>query len=71
MSAKPIDISQLTWRKSSHSGQEGGSCVEIADALHAKLCRDSKNPNRPALSFSRGEWNSFVAEIKTGRFGCA
>ena len=66
MSTKPIDSSHLVWRKSSRSGQQGGSCVEVADASPKRLCRDSKNPNNPALSFSRREWNEFVAQIKAG-----
>lgn len=36
------DLSDLRWRKSSHSGGEGGQCVEVA---HTKaVIRDSKNP---------------------------
>ncbi|HEX5402768.1 MAG TPA: DUF397 domain-containing protein [Pseudonocardiaceae bacterium] len=32
----------LRWRKSSHSGGNGGQCVELAHTLTA--VRDSKNP---------------------------
>jgi hypothetical protein len=32
----------MAWRKSSFSGSNGGSCVEVAGTLRA--VRDSKNP---------------------------
>jgi hypothetical protein len=30
-----VDFDAVTWRKSSHSGQEGGTCVELADVSAA------------------------------------
>ncbi|MFF0591995.1 DUF397 domain-containing protein [Streptomyces antibioticus] len=43
----------LAWRKSSYSGPEGGSCVEVLDGYPAGVpVRDSKSPQRPALVFS-------------------
>ncbi|MFJ3177522.1 DUF397 domain-containing protein, partial [Streptomyces sp. NPDC086796] len=38
------------WRKSSHSGNESGSCVEVLDNHPSGVpVRDSKNPHGPAL----------------------
>ncbi|GLZ08862.1 hypothetical protein Acsp03_63280 [Actinomadura sp. NBRC 104412] len=38
------------WRKSSHSGSEGGGhCVELARIGNAVGVRDSKDPNGPKL----------------------
>ncbi|MFC9930191.1 DUF397 domain-containing protein [Streptomyces sp. NPDC127190] len=28
---RAIDLSTVTWRKSSYSNQDGGNCVEVAD----------------------------------------
>ena len=40
------------WRKSSYSGGDEGSCVEVLDNLPAVVpVRDSKNPDGPALVF--------------------
>ncbi|MEU6373715.1 DUF397 domain-containing protein [Streptomyces sp. NPDC046909] len=67
MSAHHIpDASALTaWRKSSHSGSDNGSCVEVADG-HPDLTpvRDSKNPTGPALLFGPTAWSAFVTGVK-------
>ena len=42
----------LSWRKSSYSGNGGGNCVEVGTGLPGKIgVRDSKNPDGPVLSF--------------------
>lgn len=52
------------WRKSTHSGQNGG-CVEVAPNLPGIVAiRDSKNPNGPKLTVSPGEWASFLVRIR-------
>jgi hypothetical protein len=38
----------MGWKKSSFSGSNGGSCVEVASTLGA--LRDSKNPTGPVLT---------------------
>ncbi|MFD5252029.1 DUF397 domain-containing protein [Streptomyces bobili] len=54
------------WRKSSYSGPEGGSCVEVLDGHPAGLpVRDSKAPHGPALVFSAAGWSAFVVAVKT------
>ncbi|MFF1745972.1 DUF397 domain-containing protein [Streptomyces mirabilis] len=32
---RAIDLSKVTWRKSSYSNQDGGQCVEVSDDLLA------------------------------------
>ncbi|MBK6015336.1 DUF397 domain-containing protein [Streptomyces sp. MBT53] len=32
---RAIDLTQVTWRKSSYSNQEGGECLEVSDDLLA------------------------------------
>lgn len=58
------------WRKSSHSGNEGGSCVEVLDGHPAGVpVRDSKNPHGPALVILAPGWSSFLHAIRSGTFG--
>ncbi|XRQ16833.1 DUF397 domain-containing protein, partial [Actinomadura welshii] len=41
---------KTTWRKSSHSGTQGGSdCVEVGRFPDSIAIRDSKNPDGPEL----------------------
>ncbi|MFE2156564.1 DUF397 domain-containing protein [Streptomyces lydicus] len=60
------DAALLTgWRKSSYSGAEGGSCIEVLDGHPAGVpVRDSKNPHGPAVVFPAAAWRAFVAEVK-------
>ncbi len=60
--------STLTWRKSSHSGGNGGQCVEVA-ASGRVLVRDSKDPDRGRLGFTAQTWREFAARIKNGNAG--
>nr|BEK69255.1 DUF397 domain-containing protein [Kitasatospora purpeofusca] len=52
--------SELAWFKSSYSGNEGGECVEVAEAPSAVLVRDSKDKSGPRLTFSPAAWEAFV-----------
>ncbi|MGW6913254.1 DUF397 domain-containing protein [Kitasatospora sp. NPDC054939] len=56
------------WRKSSYSGGNNGSCVEVDDANPGRV-RDSKDPSGPALGFSPNAWQSFVTAVRRGDFG--
>lgn len=66
------NASALTgWRKSSYSGNESGSCVEVLDGYAAGTripVRDSKDPDGPALVFPAAAWTHFIAAVKAGRF---
>jgi len=67
-SSKVMDISHLTWRKSSHSGANGGECVEVASAGKPLVAvRDSKDPNGPKLAFSPPMWQSFIQGLRSRR----
>ncbi|MFD8330707.1 DUF397 domain-containing protein [Streptomyces lydicus] len=66
---RAIDLSTVTWRKSSHSNPDGGACIEVADDLPALVpVRDSKDPHGPALIFPAGAWTSFVTAVKGGNW---
>ncbi len=59
------------WRKSSHSGNNGGQCVEVALHAHgasACLVRDSKDPGGPVLDFTPAEWRAFIVGVRDGDF---
>jgi Domain of unknown function (DUF397) len=65
-----LDASTLSgWRKSSYSGAEAGSCVEILDNHPSGIpVRDSKTPHGPAVVFPPADWSSFVTALKGGNF---
>ncbi|MFC9529113.1 DUF397 domain-containing protein [Streptomyces sp. NPDC056975] len=53
-------MTELAWFKSSYSGTQGDSCVEIAIAEQAVHVRDSKDLARPAFAVGREGWDEFV-----------
>ncbi|MFC5183161.1 DUF397 domain-containing protein [Actinomadura harenae] len=56
----------LTWKKSSHSGEQY-NCVEMARLTGTALAvRDSKAPNDPFLVLDRGAWFSLRAALSGG-----
>lgn len=52
---------ELTWFKSSYSGTQGDSCVEVATTPDTVHVRDSKVERSPQLALSPTSWTSFVA----------
>ncbi|MFI8997058.1 DUF397 domain-containing protein [Streptomyces sp. NPDC053542] len=62
-----LDLSRISWRKSSYSGGSGGDCVEMGHgAPGAVPVRDSKNPGGPALVLPPGAWSAFVTAVRDG-----
>ncbi|WP_405583040.1 DUF397 domain-containing protein [Streptomyces sp. NBC_01092] len=56
------------WRKSSHSDNNAGSCLEVLDNHPSGVpVRDSKVPHGPALLFSTANWSAFVTAVKESR----
>jgi hypothetical protein len=54
----------MDWRKSSYSGANGGSCVEVAgSADEGVLVRDTTNRDGGSLAFSAAVWVAFVASL--------
>lgn len=63
-----LDLSNARWRKSTRSNN-GGNCVEVADNLPGVVAvRDSKNPDGPALVYTRDCWDTFLSGLKGGTF---
>lgn len=61
---RAIDLSAVTWRKSSYSNPDGGECIEVADNLTVVPVRDSKDTTRTPLLFTAPAWAAFVDDIK-------
>lgn len=57
----------IQWRKSSHSTDLGGQCVEIG-ALPGRIAvRDSKNPDAASLAFTRAAFRTLVQRLRVER----
>jgi hypothetical protein len=56
----------IAWRKSSHSSQEGGTCVELANFGTTVGVRDSVAPSGPIIHMRRDELTRLFWQIKTG-----
>ncbi|MCT9093494.1 DUF397 domain-containing protein [Streptomyces sp. ASQP_92] len=57
------------WFKSSYSGAEGNSCIEIAPLNSGVGIRDSKDKEGPALVVSHTTWAAFVRPVRSGHLG--
>ncbi|MFE2418724.1 DUF397 domain-containing protein [Streptomyces hokutonensis] len=63
---RAIDLTNVTWRKSSYSNPDGGNCIEIAPNIPTLVpVRDSKNPAHGTLVFGTDTWAEFVNSVKT------
>ena len=59
------DRIDLRWRKSSYSGNGGGSCVEVGQARRVVLVRDTKaSGHGPVLRFGSDAWRRFTGAVK-------
>jgi len=53
------------WRKSSHSGNGGGNCVEAGSVPGRVLIRDTKDHGHgPVLRVSAETWRAFTKTIR-------
>ncbi|MEU4556287.1 DUF397 domain-containing protein [Micromonospora violae] len=61
-----MDLTGAQWRKSTKSGNNGGSCVEVADNLPGVvLVRDTKDRDGGMLTFEPAAWSGFVDLAKS------
>ena len=51
------------WRKSTYSGSDGGSCVEVGQDRMI-LVRDTTDRDGGTLTLTAGAWQAFTASIK-------
>ncbi|MET9175411.1 DUF397 domain-containing protein [Streptomyces misionensis] len=66
MRLRVLDLSSVTWRKSSYSNTSGGDCLEVSDNHPTTPVRDSKNPHDPVLLFTDPAWAAFVGAVGRG-----
>jgi hypothetical protein len=53
------------WRKSSYSGGQGGSCIEVASTPDLVAVRDTtQEETGPVLRISPADWSRFINGIK-------
>jgi hypothetical protein len=58
------------WRKSSFSGNGGGSCVEVGEARRGVLVRDTtQDGTGPVLRFTPAAWRRFADRVKRSLAG--
>ena len=57
-------MTPVAWRKSSHSGSNGGTCVEVGTVGPAVAVRDSKHPDGSLLAFTADTWKAFNDQVK-------
>jgi hypothetical protein len=64
----PKKLEQVVWRKSSHSGSQGGSqCVELGLlplGANVVAVRDSTNPHGPHLAMTHQAWSALLVRLK-------
>jgi Domain of unknown function (DUF397) len=56
----------VTWRKSSYSGGNGGNCIEVSAPAEADrvLVRDARDRQGTTLAFSALTWRRFAERVK-------
>ncbi|MCS0638397.1 DUF397 domain-containing protein [Streptomyces sp. LP05-1] len=65
---RATELTSATWTKSSHSNPTG-NCVELAALPDGGVAvRNSRDPQGPALIYTRDEITAFVAGARDGDF---
>lgn len=59
---RAIDLTDMTFHKSSHSKAE--ECVEVARASELVAVRDSKDPDGPALLVPSAVFDGFLRRLR-------
>ena len=60
-------VASLRWRKSTHSGSNGGGCLEAASHQRHVLIRDTYDRSGPTLRFPAAAWRRFTTRVKGGQ----
>jgi hypothetical protein len=59
-------VNALAWRTSLDC--DGGTCIRVAPHEGMIVIGDTKSPDGPVLSYSKDEWQAFVAGVRRGDF---
>jgi hypothetical protein len=65
-----MDLTNVTWRKSTRSSNGGADCVEVAErngsiAIDGHVhIRDSKDPHGPSLRVTTTAWQAFTTAAR-------
>jgi hypothetical protein len=62
-----MGVTGSAWRKSSYSGSNGGTCVEVGTTGPAIAVRDSTHQDGPQLAFAATAWQTFTIQLKDVR----
>jgi hypothetical protein len=54
----------VTWRKSSYSGGNGGNCIEVGAHADHVLVRDTKDRQGAVLTVDPNTWRRFADQVK-------
>jgi hypothetical protein len=54
----------MDWRKSTHSGANGGDCLETASDYGMILVRDTTDRGGLTLSVPAGAWTAFLSTLR-------
>lgn len=58
-------VDHATWRKATYSGNNGGNCVETANAGYSVAVRDTADRDGTTLVIPAASWSAFVASVQT------
>jgi hypothetical protein len=58
-----MEDTDLSWRKSSYSGNGGATCVEVGNADRV-VVRDTVDRTGAVLRFSPAAWRRFASQVK-------
>jgi hypothetical protein len=59
-----MDLSEVKWRRSRRSADDGSNCVEVASLPGTIAVRDSKDPDGPMLALGRADFGAFLTRVK-------
>jgi hypothetical protein len=63
-----MEDADLNWRKSTHSGNGGGECVEVARHDGMILVRDTKQRGHgPVHRYTPAAWKAFTTAVRAGK----
>jgi hypothetical protein len=66
MDAESEDHSQIEWRKSRFSADQG-NCIEISALDVSIFVRDSKNVTGPSLRMNHAQWSRLLRDARNSR----